>query len=373
MKKWLYYITLVLLCIPAVQQITGLIQERTLNGAYRLTELQEFSMDSLFSGGYQKNVEKYISDHVGFRPEFVRLRNQIDYTFFDKVHTNHIQYGKDGYLFDIGDTKDYYGIRQEPMDSIQKKVYRLQCIDTALKARKKRLLLIIAPDKCTIYPEKIPAKNIPKTIRENNYQRYKRTLSSSKIDWIDFVTVLQEMKDTTEIALFPKMGYHWSTFAYSYTLDSTLHTLEDFFQKKMVRPEIQGLTYEPASSSDYDIGKSLNLLIDGEVEQLAYPNLVWPENDSTLFKPSTLIVADSYYWSFHNLGVSRRCFHNGRFWYYNRECYAQQTKTLVKDKNLQKEIDDSELIIILFNVSNLDTMAYGFIDQVYELLCLQDE
>ena len=79
-----------------------------------------------------------------------------------------------------------------------------------------------------------------------------------------------------------------------------------------------------------------------------------------------MFVADSFYWGMYNSGFAKKLFGDGEFWYYNKSIYPGNIP--VDSIDLNKKIDEHELIILMSTDANLPKFAYGFIEQTYELL-----
>ena len=97
-RKLLFLVILVVLLGSYVQQKTGIIRSKGLDGFVPPDTLPEFSMKTWMDGSFQQSWSIYKNRHASFRPDLVRLYNQIDYSLFGISHANKIISGKDGYL-----------------------------------------------------------------------------------------------------------------------------------------------------------------------------------------------------------------------------------------------------------------------------------
>lgn len=107
---------------------------------------------------YTETVEKYLNDHIGLRRELINFRNYFDYFIFHKSPTESIIIGENGYLYYTGHktNEDFSG--SIPFNSEQLNKLR-QTIDKRRKWLAERgilYLMVVAPNKQTIYPEFLP-------------------------------------------------------------------------------------------------------------------------------------------------------------------------------------------------------------------------
>lgn len=101
---------------------------------------------------------------------------------------------------------------------------------------------------------------------------------------------------------------------------------------------------------------------------MGYPNIK-VESDSTLTRPKTLVIADSYYWGMFNFNIAKS-FENNTFWYYNKHIYPESYKEplLVKNMDLKSEISEFDVVVIMCTEGNLSRFGWGFVDQYYSAL-----
>src|SRR5262245_14851120 len=93
-----------LMALPALQNHYKFI---TINNGYLFGKTNEavkppFIVDSFLTEYYQQKVNAYLDVNTGFRPWFIRLDNQLNYSLF-KDGSNGVVIGKDNHLF-----FDYY-------------------------------------------------------------------------------------------------------------------------------------------------------------------------------------------------------------------------------------------------------------------------
>ena len=100
LKKTLFVSIICLLFLPIIQQQVKLIKLVPLSGYFTPIEQSSFSLETWFEGEYQTNKQDYLNDKIGFRPLFIRLYNQVYYTFFNLARANGVIIGKENYLYE---------------------------------------------------------------------------------------------------------------------------------------------------------------------------------------------------------------------------------------------------------------------------------
>ncbi len=89
MKKKVQYLLFgflaLLLMLPLLQQQLKVVDSGRLTGVVRTdTATTDFSLERWMDGSFQLAVNNKVQSDAGFRPDFIRLKNQIDYSLFKK-------------------------------------------------------------------------------------------------------------------------------------------------------------------------------------------------------------------------------------------------------------------------------------------------
>jgi hypothetical protein len=368
-KRFLF--TAILLCFVAVvvQQKFRFKYEFPLAGAVTLSEKPTFSLKGWFDDSFQNQYQKYVNEHFGFRNYFVRLNNQLAFTLFNKAKANGVIISKENYLYEKNYIKAYYGLDSISNDSISTRLAKFKFVQDTLKKLNIDLLLIYAPGKAAYLPEYIPENEKPSKAHQTNYDRYIAFSKKLGVNFIDYHKYFNDQKSKTQYPLYPKFGIHWSSYGRDVVLDSLVHYIE-----KLKGIDLNDITFsQPVLSdslreSDYDIADGMNLLFKLKPTPLAYSTSTF-ENNPSKTKPKLLVVADSYWWSIYNLGVSESVFSNGTFWFYNQQVYPESFKapTLTSQLNLKSELENRDLIIVMSTDANLPNVGWGFIEKAYRL------
>lgn len=363
-ERIIHAVLLLLLWMPLFQYLTQVFSVSNLNGYIRKDSYKGMSVSGWFNEDYQKNTENYLKDHIGFRPLFIRIHNQIEYSLFNQLHAAGVIAGKKNYLYEENYLKAYYGLDFLGKDSISENISILAAIKDSLQKNQTKLLIVFAPGKASFYPEYHPPAYDLITPTISNLQYYKSQLVKFNMHTIDFNEWFKSMKDTSSYVLYPKYGIHWSDYGMVLAMDSLTRYIEDIKNLDIPNPEIVSLQISNQyKNTDYDIGASLNLFIQlSPSGQLAYPKFIWKKNIASR-KPKVIVIADSFYWGMFNKGIATEAFSMGGFWYYFNEIHPGGGK--VEELEQVKEIlEEQDVIVLMATEATLQKFPFGFIERM---------
>lgn len=234
-----------LLCVPGIGMALGLgngIQTFE-NRAMRLAP--EIPAD--FNGwlALPKSFEAYFNDHFGWRNEMIVWTNRARAIGLDSSPLDLVLLGKEGWLFYTGvdSMRDYQGLMRlnrqtlEKIDAKQAEVQRL------LSEQGKTYIVVVAPDKQSIYPENLPG-NIRKVYPETRFDRiYGWIQQHSQIPILDMRGLISSKKQ--EAVLYHRTDSHWNDLGAYYAYAETMNILAERFP-----------VLAPHPLSDYDISRS---------------------------------------------------------------------------------------------------------------------
>ena len=361
-KILIFSLFILLLSLPVLQWKVNFVDIKKLDGAYNIGGNPNFEFNSFLSGTYQTNFEKYLSDHNGFRNVFIRIYNQMQYTFYNVANANGVIIGKQSYLYEDNYIKAYNGADYLGLNTLKLKVKRLKKINNFLKENNSKLLIIMAPGKAAYYPEYIPDK-YKKISDSTNYNTYKQLFAANKIDFIDFHKYFNDNKQKYAELYYPKTGIHWSDYSLEFVIDSFLTKVETEtnMQVNKLISTAANKTIEQ-SETDMDIEKGMNLLFSIRKPKMKYNNYSFTENIKD--KPNVLVVSDSFFWQIYNLGISKKVFNNSQFWYYNKQVYPDSfdENIFVNSINPVQKLKETDLVVIISTDANLSKFPWGFDD-----------
>lgn len=276
--------------------------------------------------------------------------------------------GKDGFLFERNYINAHFGVDFIGSDVIEEKVKKLAHVQEQLKKKGKHIVVVLAPGKGSFYPEYVPDYLIPKHPLETNLEHFTKEFEKQNINHLNFNSWFLSMKGNSAYPLYPKCGVHWSKYGEYLVADSLLKYFEketNYTFPKLLFDTI--IVDNKNRDGDYDIGEGMNLFYELDTYPLAYPKYRF-DVDSLIQSSKAMVVADSYYWGLFNKGMSRDCFNNGQFWYYNKQIFPEsyENPLSVSDVNIVQEVEKNDIVIIICTDANLFKFAFGFVDVLYE-------
>nr|WP_230688036.1 hypothetical protein [Hymenobacter ruricola] len=378
-KRFLLLLLLAMLLVPAIQAQLHFSKEAGLNGAFTLAPRPRLGWDSLQAGTYQPALEQYLTDHLGFRPYLVRLRNQLSFWLFRVARTPDVVVGRAGVLFQPGPVASYQGRDLLPAAEVRFRVRRLRAVQRALHRRGVELLFVLAPAKARFEPENLPAHLRPPAGTLTNYDQFTRALRADSVALLDFVPVFAHWKTTRPYPLFPRGGAHWSGYGATLAADTLLRRLEAlghlrFPEVRTVGPPRLVRALDSLRGTDNDLSWLLNLVEQPEATPLAYRQLAFAPPRPGQTRPSALLVGDSFTWGLMQFSpyVQREFADDTRFWYYNHAVHVpdsvyHDTGETAGRLELRQQLESRRFVLLLFTEHNLTENEFGFTDQVYHL------
>lgn len=369
-KQILFILLMLMLLMPTVQQHLNWPKMKSLKGAISQPKLPQWSWKNLYEGQFQDSLNTYVENHIGYRPDLVRLHNQLQFTLFDTVNAQAVVVGNEGYLYEMNYIKAMYGIDYVGEEKTRADVEKAVVVDQWLRKHGKALVVVLAPGKASYFPEFVPDKYSPDTINPTNHDQYYELLSSSGIAVIGGNSWFKAMKDTSRYALFPKCGIHWSYYGLGLVFDSVINTMEHLLGREFVDIDMKDiLVTGKLRSPDRDLWDGMNLMQKPDDYPMPYPKFVFsnPIKDSM---PSVVTVADSYYWQWFGSGNPLRAFRSNQFWYYNSQIFFSDGSKPSDRKrtDLFGEVARTDVFLILQTDANMNRFGFGLVDDLFEVL-----
>ncbi len=369
-KQLLFILLMLMLLIPNVQQHLNWPKMKSLKGAISTPKLPQWSWKNLYEASFQDSLNTYVENNIGFRPDLVRLHNQLQFTLFDTVNAQAVIIGNEGYLYEINYIKAMYGVDYVGDEKIMADVEKAVVVDQWFRSNGKALVVVLAPGKASYFPEYVPEKYRPDTIHPTNHDRYYELLSSKGIAVIGGNKWFSAMKDTSRYALFPKCGIHWSYYGLGLVFDSVINTMEHLLGREFVDIDMKDiLVTGKLRSPDRDLWDGMNLMQKPDDFAMPYPTFVFT-NPVKENMPSVVTVADSYYWQWFGSGNPLRAFRSNQFWYYNSQIFFSDGSKPRDRKHIDlfEEVARTDVFLIIQTDANMNRFGFGIIDELFEVL-----
>ncbi len=366
--KHIFFVGLMLMLIlPFVQFQFDVPKVRALKGAYSTPKKPVWSFAAYLEGSFQDSMNTYLENTIGYRPELVRLHNQLQYSLFDTINAQGVIQGKDGYLFEMNYIKALYGLDYVGDTAVIQDVERTAFVRNWLREQGKDLIVVLAPGKASFFPEFVPDEFKPDSIGKRNYDEYNRLLTTQNVPVIGCNEWFLAMKDTSRFALYPKCGIHWSYYGLGLVFDSLFTTMEQLTGKDFVDFSIGNIDVtHHLRSPDRDLWEGMNILLPPDDYAMPYPKFTF-ENAKADLMPRVITVADSYYWQWFGGGYPLRGYKTNSFWYYNAQVFLPDASA-PKDRkqvDILEAVSQTDLIVVLQTDANMSRFSFGFIDDLY--------
>ena len=375
--KILFVSTIAVMAIILMQTVTGIVKFKPLHGAVTETEKPKLTFKSYADGTFQDSLENYCRNHSGFREWLIRAYNQYLWSCFKETSNATVVCGKDGWLFEETHVRDYYESLMykyaDDNDKMRKiletEVQRFKKVQELLEEHNIHLFLVIAPCKDAIYPEYLP-KNAT-YLRPDGlhaYDYYKKRFDETGVNYIDFVSLFRNIKDSVDYPLFPSCGTHWSNIASVYAFDSILRYMEVIGNQNLINLDVGERYQAETRDPDNDLEIILNLAFPIKSRPNIYAD-VGIRKDSTAVKPNFLIVGDSYYFNIAGSTPIWEIFQKYIYWYYNSTIYGDDEHTSTLEVDYEQELMRPDYIMLIYNPVTLYEFSSYFLPRALLHLC----
>lgn len=344
-------------------------------GHYTSTPQPKFTMETWFDGTYQDQMEKHRTERTLIRNIFVRINNQIDFSWYNKANAVGVIVGKEGYLFEEYYIDAHLGRDFHGADTLNMDLQKLVAVRDTLQKLDVEVVIVIAVGKGTFYSELIPDSYDPQKKRQSNYEYISASLEDYGIPFIDCNRWFLAMKDTSRYPLMPKSGIHWSVYSQYIVADSLSRFIEAQTQKDL--PDLVVDEIEESSTPqglDNDIGYAMNLLFDIKDKTLAYPKVHF-EREGNEDSIKVLGIGDSFLLALYEWGYINEISSQDRLLYYNRDLRVDhtiehETSAIPLDSipNYQKFIEEQDVILMMATEANFRfNTFFDFFNKMYDI------
>ncbi len=370
-KKGLFSFLFIVLLLPFIQQNLPFIKSGQLAGFADYAKNIEFSREKWFDGSYQQEKNKYYNDNTGFRPDMVRLNNQIEFSLFKKM-AGGVVLGHNNFLFHDSYIDAYNGVDFAGKKVILERLLKLKAISDTLGRLGKTFLLVYAPNKAFLYPQNIPEPYDHQKKEKNNLEVYKQIGDSIGLKQIDFNSWFISIKDTCRELLIAKQGIHWTIYGAYIAGDSLVKCIENIRNIHMPHPVLSRIihTHSP-NAADVDIKELTNLIFPLAEETFSYPDFKYTD-DTSKTRPRLIFIGDSFVFNMINNKILQNTSSDWQFWFYfgvllnSKNEQVTKENTLIKNYDWKSEINKTDCIVMLYSSTNLTHLGDGFIEQAYD-------
>lgn len=348
------------LLIPAVINHSGLLQKITVFGVEPALESDSVSW---WDGTKQKQFESNLMKQSIARSYFIRLRNQYQYSLFNKINAQDIYEYNDlhfrFYSYTFNEEQNFVG-----KETVKKKVEDLS-VFRDLIGDSIPIITVITPYKAHYYAEKLPEKHKTDS-KETNYHYYKKELLKHDFPVLDFDDYFLKNRSVTP-AIFGNGGIHWSHYAMAVAMDSLVDYVSELRGVNFDGFEFDTVYNKGFNVEDLDIALTRNLFQKPKDDNLRDIDVTPVKGEKRM---KSVIVTDSYCFSIITSQVANTIFSKDTdfLYYFNSIFDANWNKREINIQKVKDDLKDADCVIIISDIVNLEKFGYGFIETMNDEL-----
>ena len=206
-----------IISLPLVDQLLELGLD-----TYVVTEKRQLAPPPIFqwkeSVQFPQKYEAYFNDNFSFRALLIKINSYISRRVFAIAIIPDVLIGKDGWLYltsrEYGSSlEDYMGLIDVDLGTLEQIRNNLERRTKALRDKGIQFLVVVAPDKQSIYPEYLPdhwRRNNRYLTRLDQVVLYLKDHSSVQV--LDVRNSLLKEKQNGDLPLYRKTDSHWNYF-----------------------------------------------------------------------------------------------------------------------------------------------------------------
>ncbi len=201
-------------------------------------------------------LEAYYDDHFGFRDSLVQLNSWLRWLLVSNPFDTQVVVGKSGWLFlNVGGglLDDFRAVRRYTDAELERIRHGLVERRDQVAELGARYLLVVAPEKQTIYPEMVPARVRRAAEPARLGQLFDYLRATTDLEIVDLRGPLTEAKALGPV--YQSTGTHWTDLgAYVASVEIRRQVIGDRLKKPLGRFRIQG-----ARTGSNDLARMLGL------------------------------------------------------------------------------------------------------------------
>lgn len=178
---------------------------------------------------FTSSLNAYFDDQFVLRQPLVRVNASIEYFLLNQVPNENITLGTNGWLYyfvrQAGMMEDFQGRSRHSQVALENWRTRLEAVRDRLAEQGIRYVLVIAPEKQSVYPEFVPpAYEVVGETSPRQLVNYLR--ANSDLEVIDLQEVLLQRRAVDEQVLYYGYDTHWNPYGAYYSYQAILNHLQ---------------------------------------------------------------------------------------------------------------------------------------------------
>ena len=215
-EKIFVALTLLVMVVPAASALTPL---PWFADPSEITAEDPDATHKAFPLAQLKQAGDYFESHFPARGPMISATATLKSRLFHTAANNQVIIGSDGWLYYAATLDDYLGRRTMSERSVHNAAQNLKLLSDNLESRGVQLVVAIAPNKATLYPEHLPSRYLPGNPQASNLQRLQSQLKALSVNYVDLDSALRQEKVVTPTLpgagqsakpeLYQKTDTHW--------------------------------------------------------------------------------------------------------------------------------------------------------------------
>lgn len=181
-----------------------------------------------------QDFESYFNEHIALRNQLLYSDAMIQSTLFQESNVSGVIRGTDGWLYYSSTLNDYLGTDVLSERQLHNLAHNFRLIQNYVEAQGKDFVLMIAPNKNTLYGDNMPYYKSYVINQEHSAVLLGSILEQQNINYLN----LFKLFETQEEVLYLKRDSHWNmkgaNLAYNGIMDSLNLPHEDYSDKEPI-------------------------------------------------------------------------------------------------------------------------------------------
>ena len=209
-----------------------------------------------------QDFESYFNEHIALRNQLLYSDAMIQSTLFQESNVSGVIRGTDGWLYYSSTLNDYLGTDVLSDRQLYNLAHNFRLIQNYVEAQGKEFVLMIAPNKNTLYGDNMPYYKSYVVKQEHSAVLLGSILEQQNVNYLDLFKLFEEQEEV----LYLKRDSHWNmkgaNLAYNGIMDSLNLPHEDYSDKEPIlvnneKGDLNKMLYsffgEPEQNYDYNL------------------------------------------------------------------------------------------------------------------------
>lgn len=223
----------------------------------RMAEFPKFMTEGKPNIEYLSELGDWFEDHFAFRPWLVMADSVVQSKVFGVSNMDTVCVGKEGWLYYTSTIPDYLGTEVLSDAGLHNAVRNIDITRRIVEDKGAAFLLVIPPNKNTIYGEQMPYYDSCVVNETSNLELLEKELSDTEISYVN----LRDIFDVEKEILYMKRDSHWNgkgaVLAYNAIMDSMLLDHDTYetvpvVRKKDAYGDLNKMIYPISYESEWD-------------------------------------------------------------------------------------------------------------------------